>query len=94
MRAFAGFVIRLVAYALVIGASTRIAQNWWLDNGLDNVFALQSFHDIGIDVLVVAPLVCALFGFGVFRRPAIFVAAFLVGVALTAPFACLRFAGG
>jgi hypothetical protein len=94
VRAIAGFVIRLVAYALVLGVSARIAQSLWINDNLDTVNDLQAFHDIGISVMVIAPLVCALLGVGVLRRVMIFVAAFLVGVALTAPFACARFAGG
>jgi hypothetical protein len=41
----------------------------------------------------VAPPALAIIGFGALRRVAIFVAAFLIGAALTAPFACARFAG-
>jgi hypothetical protein len=91
--AIAGFIIRLVGYALVLGVTARIAESLWVQKGLDNAIEWQSFHDTGISVLVIAPLVLALCGVGAFRRVAIFVAAFLVGVALTAPFACARFAG-
>ena len=45
-------------------------------------------------MLEIAPLVLALIGFGAARQLAIFIAAFLAGVALTAPFALARFAGG
>jgi MFS-type transporter involved in bile tolerance (Atg22 family) len=94
VRAIAGFLIRLVGYALVLGVTARIAQSLWIGHDLDASIDLQTFHDTGISVLVIAPLVLALIGFGVLRRVAIFVAAFLVGVAITAPFALARFAGG
>ena len=93
MRAIAGFIIRLVAYALVLGVTARVAESLWVQKYLDGTLWLQPFHDTGIGVLEVAPLVLALIGFGALRRVAIFLAAFLVGVALTAPFACARFAG-
>jgi hypothetical protein len=93
MNAFAGFVIRLVAYALVLGVVARIAAAMWTQFGLDGVLELQPVHDAGIDVLIGAPLPLALLGFGALRRVAIFAAALLAGAALTAPFACARFAG-
>jgi hypothetical protein len=93
VHALAGFVIRLVAYGLVLGAVARIAANYWVQLGLDGSIALQPFHDIGVEVLVIAPLPLALLGFGRARGAALFVAAFLAGLALTAPFAVARFAG-
>lgn len=93
MRAFAGFLIRLVAYALVLGAAARIAAALWVRYGLDGSIALQPFHDVGIEILMIAPLPLALIGFGPLRQAAIFVAALLVGIALTAPFAAARFSG-
>jgi hypothetical protein len=93
MHAFAGFVIRLVAYALVLGIAARIAAALWEQYGLDGALALVPLHDAGADVLLGAPVVLAVAGVGVVRPAAIFVAAFLVGAALTAPFACARFAG-
>jgi hypothetical protein len=93
VRALAGFVIRLVAYALVLGVVARIAAHYWVQLGLDGSIDLQPFHDIGVEVLVIAPLPLALLGFGPLRPAALFVAAFLAGVALTAPFAVARFTG-
>jgi hypothetical protein len=93
VRAFAGFIVRLVGYALVLGIVARIAAALWVHLGLDGSIELQPFHDIGVEVLIVAPLVLALFGFGALRQVAVFVAAFLIGAALIAPFACARFAG-
>ena len=94
MRALAGFVIRLVAYALVFGAIARIAGALWVQHGLDGSIVLQPFHDLGVEILYIAPLPLALLGFGPFRRAAFFVAALLIGAALTAPFAAARYAGG
>jgi hypothetical protein len=91
VRAFAGFLVRLVGYALALGITARIASALWVQFGLDNVIDLQPFHDRGFEVLLVAPLPLALLGFGVLRRPALFVAAVLIGAALTAPFAAARF---
>jgi hypothetical protein len=94
VRPLAEFLVRLVGYALVLGVAARIAAALWVQLGLDGSISLQPLHDIGAEVLIVAPLVLALFGFGALRRPALFIAAFLIGAALTAPFACARFAGG
>ena len=93
MRAFAGFVVRLVAYALVLGIIARVADALWVHYGLDGSIDLQPFHDLGVEVLLIAPLPLALFGFGPLRQAAMFIAAFLVGAALTAPFAAVRWTG-
>jgi hypothetical protein len=93
VRALAGFFIRLIAYALVLGAVARIAASLWVQFALDGSIDLQPFHDIGVEVLIIAPLPLALLGFGRLRRAAFFIAAFLAGVALTAPFAFARFTG-
>jgi hypothetical protein len=74
--------------------TARIAQSFWIGHDLDTNIDLQSFHDIGLGVLEIAPLVLAPIGFGRARRVAVFIAAFLAGVALTAPFALARFGGG
>ncbi len=94
MRALTGFLIRLVGYALVLGVVSRVAEYLWVHGGLDGSIALQPFHDAGITTLVIAPIALAALGFGPLRRATIFVAAFLAGAALTAPFACERFGGG
>lgn len=93
MRALAGFVIRLVCYALAFGLAVRIASVLWAQNGLDGAVDLQPFHDWGVEVLIVAPLPLALFGFGALRQAAFFIAAVLIGAAVTAPFAIARFTG-
>jgi hypothetical protein len=92
MRAVTGFFVRLVVYALVLGIVSRVAEALWVQHGLDGSIALQPLHDGGLTTLVVAPVVLAL-GFGRLRGAAVFIAAFLVGAALTAPFALARFAG-
>ena len=93
MRGFTGFIVRLLGYALVLGIVSRVAEWLWVGRGLDASSTLQTFHDTGVTTLVVAPLVLALVGFGVLRPVAVFIAAFLVGAALTAPFALARLAG-
>jgi hypothetical protein len=93
VASLAGFVIRLVAYALVFGLVSRVASAWWVQNGLDGSIDLQPFHDWGVEVLLVAPLPLALLGFGALRQATLFIAALLIGAALTAPFAVARFSG-
>jgi hypothetical protein len=88
-----GFVIRLVGYAFLLGATSRIAQALWSQQGLDGVPSLQGFHDIGMTALLVAPIVLALLGFGALRGVCIFVGFFLAGAALTAPFTIARVVG-
>jgi hypothetical protein len=88
-----GFIIRLFGYAVLLGIVTRIALVWWSQNGLDDVAALQHFHDQSIGVLLIAPIVLALIGFGRLRDIALFLGFFLAGAALTAPFVCARVAG-
>ena len=87
------FLIRLVGYGLVLGVASRIAQSVWLQDGLDAVGALQNFHDRGVTLLLIAPIVLALLGVGPLRRAAIFVAFALAAAALTAPFALARVVG-
>ncbi len=88
----AGFVIRLVCYALLLGICAYVFQTWWSADGLDAVGALRSFHDKTILGLRVAPLVLALVGIGRLRSLAVFLAFSLAGAALTAPFVCARLA--
>jgi hypothetical protein len=91
--ALAGFIVRLVGYALLFGVTARVAEALWVQQGLDNAIDLQNLHDLGIRILIYAPFVAALLGIRRYRRIVVFLAAFLVGAALTAPFACARFAG-
>ena len=91
MGAVIAFIIRLVGYALLVGIPTRIADYFWERAGLGSVAVLQQPHALGITIMTVAPIVLALFGFGALRRTAIFIALYLAGAAVTAPFAFARF---
>jgi len=88
-----GFVIRLAGFGILLGAVTRVALSWWSQFGLDDLAALQRFHDTSIGVLLVAPVVLALIGFGRLSSVAVFAGCFLAGAALTAPLVCARVAG-
>ena len=88
-----GFVIRLVGFALLLGVASRIAQTLWSNYGLDDVAALQPFHDAALTALLIAPVVLALIGIGRLRSLAVFVGCYLAGAALTAPLVCARVAG-
>ncbi|MDB5072769.1 MAG: hypothetical protein JWM87_3880 [Candidatus Eremiobacteraeota bacterium] len=89
-----GFVVRLIGYALLLGIASRVAQTLWLNDGLDAVGALTSFHDKELTALLVAPVVLALIGTVPALRPlAVFIGCFLAGAAITAPFVCARIAG-
>ena len=89
----AGFIIRLVFFALLLGGCAYLFQTWWSGDGLDAVGSLRSFHDKTILALRVAPLVLALVGTGRLRSAAIFLGFALAGAALTAPFVCARVSG-
>jgi hypothetical protein len=89
----ASFIIRLVFFALLLGACAYLFQTWWSGDGLDAVARLRSFHDKTILGLRIAPLVLALIGIGRLRSIAVFLAFLLAGAALTAPFVCARVAG-
>jgi hypothetical protein len=88
-----GFIIRLAGYGVLLGITARVALVWWSQYGLDEVAALQRFHDNGIAALLIAPIVLALIGFGRLRDIAVFIGFFLIGAALTAPLVCARVAG-
>jgi hypothetical protein len=94
VHAVAGFIVRLAGYAILLGVAARLAQYLWEQRGLGDVLALQSQHDTAVAVLALAPVVLALIGIGALRPVAVFVAWFLVGAALTAPFALARLAAG
>ena len=89
-----GFIIRLAGYALLLGVASRIAQNAWANLGVDGIDGAQPLHALGVTLLAVAPVVLALLGVGVLRAVCIFVAFFLAGAAITAPFVLARIAGG
>ena len=88
------FVIRLVGYALLLGISSRIAQNAWSDLGLDALASAQPLHDAGVLTLLIAPVPLALAGIGALRGACVFVAFVLAGAVLTAPYAIARVALG
>jgi hypothetical protein len=88
-----GFIIRLIGYVLLLGVAERIASTLWTRDGLDAYAALQPLHDEGIAVLLIAPLVLALIGFGQLRLVAVFLGFGLAGAALTAPFVLARVTG-
>jgi hypothetical protein len=89
----AGFILRLLGFALLFGVTAYLFQMWWSSNGLDAVGALRSFHDKAVLGLRVAPLVLALIGIGRLRSAAIFLGFALAGAAVTAPFVCARVSG-
>jgi hypothetical protein len=88
----AGFIVRLIGFALLLGVSAYLFQTWWSNDGLDSVAALRSFHDKTVLALRVAPVVLALAGIGRLRSFAVFLGFFAAGAALTAPFVCTRVA--
>jgi hypothetical protein len=89
---FAAFILRFLAYAIVLGATYGVAQSFWINRGLDLDTELSGFHAAGVTVLTFAPLGLAIIAI-VARPVAIFGLFFLVGAMLTAPFALGRFAG-
>jgi len=92
MGAIIAFITRLVGYGLLVGVPYRIADYMWQRRGLDQVDVLRVPHDQATLVMLVAPFVLAFFGFGALRPLAMFVALYLAGAALTAPFAFARLA--
>lgn len=94
MGAIVAFVVRLVGYALLIGIPVRIAEYFWVRASLDGVDVLRPAHDLAATTATLAPFVLAVFGFGALRNAAVFIAMFIAGAALTAPFALARLAPG
>jgi hypothetical protein len=92
LGALISYIVRLVGYALVLGIPGRISEYLWERAALDGVDVLRAPHDAAMTIVIVTPFVLALFGYGVFRRPAVFIAMYLAGAALTAPFALARLA--
>jgi hypothetical protein len=86
------YVIRLVGYALLIGIPVRIAEYFWERGALDQVDALNSLHDVASLTATIAPFILAFFGYGALRNAAVFIALYIAGAALTAPFALARLA--
>ncbi len=92
MGAVIAFVVRLVGYALLIGIPVRIAEYFWVRASLDGVDALRPPHDAAATIATLAPFVLAIFGYGALRNFAVFIALYIAGAALTAPFAFARLA--
>ncbi|MBV8602095.1 MAG: hypothetical protein JO359_11080 [Candidatus Eremiobacteraeota bacterium] len=86
---FAGFLVRFLAYALVLGVAYQIAHAAWVQHGLESVDAVAPVHALGRAILIVAPFVLALLG-TVARPAAVFALFYLVGAFLTAPFALAK----
>ena len=89
---FAVFIVRFLAYAIVLGIAYGIAQGFWTREGLDQSGDLANYHAVAVAVLMAAPLVLAIVA-TVARSLAIFVLCYLAGAVLTAPFALARLAG-
>ena len=87
------FIIRLVGYALLLGIASWVARALWSANGLDGIASLQHVHDAGVAVLLVAPVVLALLGFGALRGICVFAGCAIAGAAITAPFVIARVVG-
>lgn len=92
MSALIAFVVRLVGYALFMGIPVRIGEYFWQRASLDQVEILRAPHDGAVLATAGVPFVLALFGFGALRNIAVFIAMFIAGAALTAPFAFARLA--
>jgi hypothetical protein len=92
MGVIIAFIIRIVGYGLLVGAPARIAQYFWERKGLDHVDVLRAPHDQAVIALFAVTILISLFGYGRLRQPAIFIAFYLAGAALTAPFAFARLA--
>jgi hypothetical protein len=92
MGVLIAFVVRLVGYALLIGIPVRLAEYFWVRAALDQVESLRSSHDIAAVTATIAPFILAVFGYGALRNVAVFLALYIAGAALTAPFALARFA--
>jgi hypothetical protein len=90
MGAVIAYVVRLVGYALLIGIPVRIAEYFWVRAALDSVDLLRTPHEVATATATIAPFVLAVFGYGALRNVAVFIALFIVGAALTAPFALAR----
>jgi hypothetical protein len=92
MGVIIAFIIRLVGYGLLVGVPAKVAQYFWERKGLDQVDVLRAPHDQAVIALFAATILISLFGYGRLRQPAIFIAFYLAGAALTAPFAFARLA--
>jgi hypothetical protein len=89
---FASFIVRFLAYSVVLWATYALAQAEWTNANLDLNDSMLSVHALGVTVLTISPLLLAIVAI-VARPLAIFVLFYLVGAVLTAPFALARFGG-
>ena len=89
---FASFIVRFLAYSVVLWAAYAIAQMQWTNADLDTNDSLLGFHALGVTILTISPIVLAVVAI-VARQVAIFALFYLVGAVLTAPFALARFGG-
>jgi len=89
---FAAFIVRFLAYSLVLWLAYAIAQAQWTNTDLDLNDALAGLHSAAVVVIAIAPLALAIVAI-VARPLAIFVLFYLVGAVVTAPFALARFGG-
>lgn len=89
---FAAFIVRFLAYSLILWVTYAIAQAQWTGADLDLNDNFGSLHSLGVSVLMISPLVLAIVAM-IARPVAIFVLFYLVGAVLTAPFALARFGG-
>jgi hypothetical protein len=89
---FATFILRFLSYAIVLGIAYGVAQNFWLQQGLDLNESLAGYHTIATTALTLAPLVLAIVAI-VARPLAVFVLFYLVGAVLTAPFVLAHVVG-
>ena len=57
---FAAFIVRFLAYSLVLWLAYAFAQMQWTNADLDLNDALSGLHVLGVAILTIAPLVLAL----------------------------------
>jgi hypothetical protein len=82
----AGFIGRTIAYTLVIGVTSWIAQYLWGELNLDQNDAFVAARQTVTPLIAASPLICA--AIGTAARPlGIFGVFYVVGAVLTAPFA-------
>ena len=98
MSGCAGFIVRYLAFVAVIGAAAWVAGQEWTAYGLEAIVPAEGDPRAGAialgrvlfyAVLLIGPILAAIFE-GAIRRAGVFVASFLSGVMVTAPFALMR----
>ncbi|HXP91861.1 MAG TPA: hypothetical protein VN905_00190 [Candidatus Binatia bacterium] len=88
-RGFAGFIVRVITYVVVIGVALAIANSIWNFLDLDRSEELAALRNQVTPMLAIAPVVCALVA-GPARSLGVFAVFYVVGAVLTAPFALLH----